>query len=74
MSKEDEGKLKAVLQSYIEDPASFNGVMLVVNEETERIDLLLLNTTSTQAFVLMLHGLQTIHENVVRAPFSKLLH
>jgi hypothetical protein len=74
MSKADERKLKAMLQSYIDDPASMNGVMLVVNEETERIDLLLLNTTSTQAFVLMLHGLQTIHENVVRTPFNKLLH
>ena len=75
MSSAGEKKIRKLLQGYLDGVEDLSGVILLVNEKDERIELLTLNATNVQAFILMLHGIQTLHDNAIStAKFNKTLH
>jgi hypothetical protein len=75
MSSEREKQLKKLFKAYIDGAVDLSGVVILVNEEDERIELLTLNATNIQAFLLMLHGLQTLHDNAISTTkFNKTVH
>lgn len=75
MSSEREKQLKKLFQAYIDGEVDLSGVVILVNEADERIELLTLNATNIQAFILMLHGLQTLHDNAISTTkFNKTVH
>lgn len=53
--------VREILKDYLDGKASLNGVLMLVNEKKERIELLTLNATQPEAFLLLLHGLQSIY-------------
>lgn len=69
MSNAREAQLRQLMQSYLDGEADFSGVLIVVNEEEERIETMLVNTTSTQGYLLILHSLQTLYENAVNTTY-----
>ena len=75
MSSEREKQLKKLLKAYIDGDVDLSGVVILVNEEDERIELLTLNASNIQAFILMLHGLQTLHDSAISTTkFNKTVH
>lgn len=75
MSSEREKQLKKLLKAYIDGDVDISGVVILVNEEDERIELLTLNASNIQAFILMLHGLQTLHDSAISTTkFNKTVH
>jgi hypothetical protein len=63
----NEEQFKKMMESYLAGDTDVTGVFVMVNEDAQGIDLLTLNTTNMEAFVLMLHGLSALHEAVASA-------
>ena len=59
--KVGEEYVRDILKDYLAGKASISGVLMLVNEKKERIELLTLNATTDEAFLLLLHGLQSIY-------------
>lgn len=74
-SPEGEALFKKMLERYLSGELELTGVLVVVNEETHRVDMLTLNTSNMEAFMLMLHGLNTLHDKAISTTvFNKTVH
>jgi hypothetical protein len=75
MTNKNDKKLKDMLDRYLSGDDSIRGVAILVDEEETRIAVLMLNSSGIEAFLLMLHGLQTLHDKAVsNTAFNKTVH
>jgi hypothetical protein len=71
----DEKLFRKMLERYLAGEFELSGVVVLVNEEEQRIEMLTLNASSSQAFILMLHGLQTLHDKALSTTkFNETVH
>lgn len=75
MSSNKERTLRKLFQGYLDGDVDLSGVVMLYNEEDARIEMLTINATNVQAFFLMLHGLQTLHDSAISTTkFNKTIH
>jgi hypothetical protein len=73
--KVGEEYVRDILKDYLAGKASISGVLLLVNEKKERIELLTLNATNDEAFLLLLHGIQSIYGKALGVtPSGSVIH
>ena len=74
MSNSEEALFKKLLENYLAGDVDLSGVAVMVNETEQRIEMLTFNSTSTEAFILLLHGLQAMHDKALSTTgFNKTL-
>jgi hypothetical protein len=61
MDRKGDEYAREILKDYFDGNASIHGVLMLVNEKKERIELLTLNATQHEAFQLLLYGVQSIY-------------
>lgn len=57
--------VREILKDFLDGKASISGVLMLVNEKKERIEVLTLNATQHEAFQLLLYGIQSIYGKAI---------